>query len=431
MLDQGENMAWRARSRMDTLVRAYERLGRFSGSVLVARGDRVLLSKGYGLASHEHGVPNTPRTAFRIGSQTKTFTAIAILRLQERGLLDVTRPLEEVLPGHPGGDRITLHHLLTNTSGIPDYITTEGFTRTMGLPRTVEELIVSFRDRPLLFTPGERLSYSNSGWVLLGAVIERLTGETYGEHIRREILAPLGMERSGLASRGDVVPGHADGYTLDGGRAVRTPYLDNSNQYAAGALHSTAEDMFRWVRGLRAGKVLAPRSLRALVTPHADGYAYGCAVSGDRVESSGGTIGYVSLTTHRPADDLTVVVLANAENAAFTEIEAGLAAIARGEPYELPGERVFVPADPSVFDACTGRYECTFMGRTSAIEVTREGEGLMVEVHGLKKTELRPMSRTRYFARMKGEVELTFVGEPAHEIAMLWSGHPVTARRVA
>ncbi|GAA3131163.1 hypothetical protein GCM10010466_22250 [Planomonospora alba] len=424
-------MNWRTGSRMDTLVKAYTRLGRFSGSVLVARGDRVLLSKGYGLADHEHGVPNTPRTAFRIGSQTKTFTAIAILRLQECGLLDVARPLEEVLPGHPGGDRITLHHLLTNTSGIPDYITTEDFTRTMGLSRTVDELIATFRDRPPLFAPGERMSYSNSGWVLLGAVIERLTGQTYGDHVRSEILAPLGMERSGLAASGDVVPGHADGYMLDGGRAVRTPYLDNSNQYAAGALHSTTEDMLRWVRGLRAGKVLGPRSLELLVTPQVDGYAYGCMAAGGRLESSGGTIGYVSLTTHYPADDLTVVVLANAENAAYTEIETALAAIARGEPYEVPGERVFVPADPSVFDACTGRYECTFMGRTSTIEVTHEGDGLMVEVHGLKKTELRPMSRTRYFARMKGEVELTFVGEPARKIEMLWSGHPVTARRVA
>ncbi|WP_449065812.1 serine hydrolase domain-containing protein [Planomonospora algeriensis] len=424
-------MNWRTSARMDALVKAYTRLGRFSGSVLVARGDRVILSRGYGLASHEHGVPNTPRTAFRIGSQTKTFTAIAILRLQERGVLDVAQSLETVLPGYPGGDRVTLHHLLTNTSGIPDYITTEGFTWTMGLPRTPDELIAGFRDRPPLFAPGERMSYSNSGWVLLGAVIERITGRSYGDHVRSEILTPLGMERSGVGAPGDVLAGHADGYMSQDGRVVRTPYLDNSNQYAAGALHSTTEDLFRCVRGLCTGKVLGPRALRLLVTPQVDGYAYGCAAAGGRVESSGGTIGYVSVTAHHPADDLTVVVLSNFENAAYAEIETALTAIARGEPYEMPSARVFVPADPTAFDACTGRYECAFMGRTSVIEVTREGESLMVEVHGLKKTELRPMSRTRYFARMKGEVELTFVGEPAHEIAMLWSGHDVTARRIA
>ncbi|MBG0826450.1 beta-lactamase family protein [Planomonospora sp. ID67723] len=424
-------MNWRIGARMHALVRAYARLGRFSGSVLAARGERVLLSKGYGLASHEHGLPNTPRTAFRIGSQTKTFTAIAILQLQERGMLDVGLPLEAVLPGYPGGDRITLHHLLTNTSGIPDYITTEDFTRIMGLPRTPEELIASFRDRPALFAPGARMSYSNSGWVLLGAVIERLTGQSYGGYVQREILTPLGMDRSGLGRHGDVLPGHAEGYMSQDGQVGRTPYLDNSNQYAAGALHATAEDMLAWVRGLKAGAVLGRASLKRLVTPYVDGYAYGCTSSGDRVESSGGTIGYVSVTAHYPADDLTVIVLSNFENAAYAEIEAGLAAIARGEPYEPPGERVFVPADPAVFDSYVGRYECSFMGRTSTIEVTAEGESLMVEVHGLKKTELRPMSRTHYFARMKGEVELTFVGEPAREIAMLWSGHEVTAHRIA
>ncbi|GAA2872448.1 hypothetical protein GCM10010517_32840 [Streptosporangium fragile] len=424
-------MNWRIGSRMDASVKAYARLGRFSGSVLVARGDRVLLSRGYGLASHEHGVPNTPRTAFRIGSQTKTFTAIAILQLQERGMLDVAAPLATVLPGYPGGDRITLHHLLTNTSGIPDYITTEGFTQIMGLPRTPEELIASFRDRPLLFAPGERMSYSNSGWVLLGAVIERLTGQSYAGYVQREILTPLGMERSGLGRQGEVLKDHADGYMSQDGQVVRTPCLDNSNQYAAGALHSTTEDMLRWVRGLRAGKVLGRASAERLVTPYVDGYAYGCMAGGGRVESSGGTIGYVSVTTHHPADDLTVVVLSNFENAAYTEIEAALTAIARGEPYETPSERVFVPADPTVFGSYVGRYRCTFMGRTSTIDVTEENESLMVEVHGLKKTELRPMSRTRYFARMKGEVELTFVGEPAQEIAMVWSGHDVTAHRVA
>ncbi|WP_084959593.1 serine hydrolase domain-containing protein [Thermoactinospora rubra] len=419
-------------SRMAALVKAYTRLGRFSGAVLVARGDRVLLSQGYGMASYEHGVPNTPTTAFRIGSQTKAFTAMAILRLQEEGVLSVDTPLSAFLAGYLNGGRITLHHLLTNTSGIPDYITTDDFTRTMGLPRTTEELIATFKDRPLLFTPGERVSYSNSGWVLLGAVIERVSGRPYGEHIRERLLEPLGMERSGLGRYGDVLPGHADGYMSQDGEMIRTPYLDNSNQHAAGALHSTAEDMFRWSRGLRSCAVLSRAATDLLLGEPAYGFAVGRGTGGRaRVESSGGTIGYVSVTASYPDDDLTIVVLSNVENAAYAEIESGLAAIAFGEPYEMPTARVFVPADPEVFDSYVGLYTCSFMGRTSQMRVTAEGERLMVEVQGLAKTELRPMSRTRYFARMKGEVELTFVGEPAREISMVWSGHAVTARRVS
>jgi CubicO group peptidase (beta-lactamase class C family) len=415
--------------RMDALVRAYARLGRFSGAVLVARGERRLFAKGYGHADHEHAVLNTPRTAFRIGSQTKTFTAIAILQLQEQGRLRVGDPIGRHLPGYPHGDAITLHHLLTNTSGIPDYVTTEGFTRIMATPRTRAELIADVKDRSLLFEPGTRMSYSNSGWVLLGEVIERSSGLTYGEYVRRHVFAPLAMEHSGLAD--GPAEGHAIGYMANDGQVTRTPYLHNSHQDAAGALHSTVEDLHRWNRGLP--RLLRPESLAELVGPHAEadgiGYGYGCAVRGDRVESSGGTIGFVSVSAHYRRDDLFVTVLSNIENAAFAEIEAALAAIARGEPYELPSRRVFVTVDPAVLDRYAGRYTMRHMGRTSTMDVTRDGDRLMVEVHGLVRTELRPMSETRFFARMKGEVELDFL--PNGEVALTWAGHDVTARRAA
>ncbi|GAA2208930.1 serine hydrolase domain-containing protein [Nonomuraea monospora] len=413
--------------RMDALVRAYTLLGRFSGAVLVGRRGRRLFAEGYGRADHERAVPNTPRTAFRIGSQTKTFTAIAILQLQEQGRLRVTDPIGRHLPGYPRGDAITLHHLLTNTSGIPDYVTTDGFTRIMGTPRTRAAIIAGFRDRPLLFEPGARMSYSNSGWVLLGEVIERSSGLTYGEYVRRNVFAPLAMERSGL-SDGPVPQGHAVGYMASDGRFARTPYLHNSHQDAAGALHSTVGDLHRWNRGLP--RLLRPESLAELVKPHvaADGigYGYGCAVRGDRVESSGGTVGFVSVSAHHRRDDLFVTVLSNIENAAFTEIETALVAIARGEPYELPSRRIFVTVAPDVLDRYTGRYTMRHLGRTSTMEVTRDGERLMVEVHGLARTELRPMSETRFFARMKGEVELDF--RASGEVALNWAGHDVTAR---
>ncbi|MEQ4717634.1 serine hydrolase domain-containing protein [Nonomuraea sp. B19D2] len=418
------------RRRMHALVSAYTELGRFSGAVLVARGERVLFSKGYGLASHEHRVPNTPATAFRIGSQTKTFTAIAILQLQERGSLRVHDPIERHLPGYPRGDRITLHHLLTNTSGIPDYVTTESFTRVMGAPHTRRQLIDEFKDRPPLFEPGERMSYSNSGWVLLGEVIERLSGLTYGQYLRRHLFTPLAMHHTGLDDGRQLVKDQARGYISADGRITPTPYLDNSNQDAAGALHSTVEDLHRGNRGRH--RLLHPDSLAQLVKAHveADGtaYGYGCAVSPGRFESAGGTIGFVSISTRYESDDLFVSVLSNIENAAFTDIERGLAAIARSEPYELPSRRVFVTIDPAVFDRHVGRYTMRYAGRTSTMDITREGDRLMAEVHGLAKTELRPMSESRYFARMKGEVELDF--HPSGTATLNWAGRDVTAERV-
>ncbi|MFB4273209.1 serine hydrolase [Nonomuraea sp. GTA35] len=416
--------------RMDALVRAYTRLSRFSGAVLVARGNRRIFAKGYGSADHERAVPNTTRTAFRIGSQTKTFTAIAILLLQEQGRLRIADPISHHLPGYPHGDAITLHHLLTNTSGIPDYVTAEGFTRIMGTPRTRTALIADFKDQPLLFEPGARMSYSNSGWILLGEVIERASSLTYGEYVRKHIFAPLAMEHTGLTDDPSV-EGHAIGYKAGDGRLSRTPYLHNSNQDAAGALHSSAEDLHRWNRGLP--RLLRPDSLEELTKPHvmADGigYGYGCAVRDDRVESSGGTIGFVSISAHHRRDDLFVTVLANIENAAFTELETALAAIARGEAYEPPSRRAFVTLDPAALDRYTGRYTMRHMGRISTMDITREDHRLMVEVHGLTKTELRPMSETRFFARMKGEVELDFLA--SGEVALNWAGHDVIAHPTA
>jgi CubicO group peptidase (beta-lactamase class C family) len=431
----------RIASRIDRFVSAYVKLGRFSGAVLVACGDRVLFKQGYGQASHEHGASNSVRTSFRIGSQTKAFTAIAILQLQEQGQLDIHASIDAYLPGYPRGDRITLHHLLTNTSGIPDYITADVFRSMMGVPHTPSELISTFKDLPLLFEPGTSFSYSNSGWVLLGAIVERLSGRSYGDYVQERIFAPLEMARSGLARSGQVLHDHADGYLCQDGQVVRAGYLDNANQYAAGALHSTVEDMYRWDRALYGDQLLSRASRERMFAPYIDiemgAYGYGCAtraVFGRRcIETSGGTLGFVSITTRYVDDDVAIVLMSNFENSPFQELERGLAAIVFGQPYELPSARTFVAVNPALFDAYIGRYTSSFMGRKTTLDITREGDRLMVEAHGLQKTEMRPLSATRYFAQMKGEVELTFItdGEPAQELALNWAGHALTARRVA
>jgi CubicO group peptidase (beta-lactamase class C family) len=427
-------------ARADALVRAYVKLDRFSGAVLVARAGTPLLAKGYGMASYEHRAPNTPRARFPIGSQTKAFTAIAILQLQEQGQLGVADRIAAYLPGYPNGDRITIHHLLTNTSGIPDYIATDTFSREMALPHTLDQLIARFKDRPPLFEPGRQFAYSNSGWVLLGAIVERVSGMSYGDYIARNIAAPAGMERSGLAPRGQVLEGRADGYTFLDGRLVRAPHIDNSTQFAGGDLHATAEDLYRWHRALDDGRLLSRESRGLLLTPHVQteqgAYGYGVLLRqahGRRVvETSGGTIGFVSVSTRYLEDDVTIVVLSNLESAPFEAIERDLAAIALGQPYDLPSRRAFVTVDPTIFEAYVGRYTMSFIGRTHIMEVARDGDRLMVEVQGLPRTELRPLSPARCFAQMKGEVEIVFPtgGEPARELAVTWAGHDIVARRV-
>ncbi len=425
---------WRGTAaRMHELMSAYARLGRFSGTVLVARDDQVLFRKGYELASVECGAPNTTRTLFAIGSQTKALTAMAILLLEDDGALRVDDPLSAHLSDHPEGGRITLHHLLTNTSGIPDYISTPWFARLAGSAAAEDEVIARFRDLPLEASPGERMIYSNSGWILLGRVIEKVSGLSCRDFLDRRVFAPLGMTSSLLPGRDQVVRGIATGYLRADGRVSRAPYVDVSWLGAAGGVYSTVEDMHRWAWGTHSGRLLPRGALERMLTPHVrfelGGYGYGCVLGEDRMEVSGGMFGFVGQTT-RYTDGLIVVVLSNYENAPHGEIGDALAAVARGEPCALPQERAFVPIDHARVEPWLGRYRLTFAGRTSVLVLTRQDGRLYAEVQGLKKAEVRALSDTRLLTRMKGEVELTLDPAMPGELSITWAGHALTARRL-
>ncbi len=422
------------------LMKAYAQFGRFSGAVLVAQGGQIRFQQAYGMATHEHQVPNTPKTVFGLGSLSKSFTALAILQLQEQGKVRVTDPLSTYLPDYPQAEQITLHHLLTNTSGIPDYVTTPAFERQMRLPTTVAALIALFKDRPLLMEPGAAINYSNSNWVLLGAIIEQVSGLSYGDYLAQHIFQPAGMTRSGYDRADLVIGGRAEGYQQTAGQPVRAAFVDPSAMYAAGGLYSTVTDLYRWQQALTAHNLLTPVSYAQMTASHvtAEIGAYGYGWFNDtrfdrrREGHDGGTPGFLSLAVRYPADDLSVILLANSEASAIHEIEQSLAAIALGQPYELPTGRAFVTVDPDCFSAYVGRYETHFMGRRHVLSVEQEGVHLTLEAHGLPKVTLAALTPTRYFARLKGEVELEFLPNGdgrAHEIALQWSGYPLTAKR--
>jgi CubicO group peptidase (beta-lactamase class C family) len=228
---------------------------------MVARDDEPLLRQGYGMANREHDVPNTPETKFRIGSVTKQFTAAAALILQEQGKLDVRATIQTYLGDCPeawGG--ITVHHLLTHTSGIPDYARLPDRERRIREPTTPDALIALFRDRPLEFKPGERFAYSNSGYALLGRLIERISGKTYAEFLVEQIFTPLGMKDSGYDDARPVLKARAAGYARRQGGLENAPYLDMTNPFAAGGLYSTVDDLLKWDRALAANQLLSKKS---------------------------------------------------------------------------------------------------------------------------------------------------------------------------
>jgi CubicO group peptidase (beta-lactamase class C family) len=232
----------------DEYLAFYVAKDQFSGTVLIAQGDDILLSKGYGYANREVGVPNSPEMKFRLGSITKQFTAMLIMQLYERGEIGIHDPLSAYLDDFPEGDKITIHHLLSHTSGIPNFTSFPDYSKTMMIPATLEELIDRFRDKPLEFEPGSTYSYSNSGYILLGYIIEHVTKIPYADVVREYIFDVVGMPDSGYDDPRKIIGNRAAGYEFDGNRVLNASYIDMSIPHAAGALFSTVEDLYKWDR---------------------------------------------------------------------------------------------------------------------------------------------------------------------------------------
>ncbi len=309
----------------------------FSGSVLIARNGKVLVRKGYGEADREKHLVNTAQTKFRLGSTTKQFTAMAILILQARGKLNVQDRICTYFSGCPTAwQKITLHHLLTHTSGITDFTRFPDFQTTQGSPSSPTETIARFKDKPLDFQPGKKFSYSNSGYVVLGVIIEQASGKRYEAFLQENIFVPLQMVDSGYDhNNGDLAIGYRNQTNL-------ADFIDMSIPYAAGGLYSTVEDLYRWDQALYTDKLI-PKNLRdKMFTPFAQlqdtggfgyGYGWGIGKEGDRpvVSHIGGIKGFSSSIARYPNDKVVIIVLGNREDVNSGDIGVQLAKIVFGE----------------------------------------------------------------------------------------------------
>ena len=451
---------WNLSRSLDALVRAHVQQGTFSGSVLVARGNRVVLRKGYGKASAELGVLVTPEHAFRIGSVAKILTALAVLRLVDMGRLTTDAKLGAFVP-IPDAEQTTLHHLLSNTSGIADHITREDAAAWCGRPHTLPELLELIAQAPRLFTPGERFGYSNANWALLAAVLENATGHPFAEALTDLVLTPLQLTRTTVGTDDPLVPGRVSGYQLGEDSLRPAAHLDLSVEIGAGGLYSTVDDLYRLSSALTQDGFLTPETRRRMTTPvsqsvtHSSeqnvstGYGYG-VMTGHRfgrawLEHSGGTFGFSSFLTYYPGDaarkDVTVIVLSNIDNGSAADLEQSLAAALFGEPYSLPQTApqlevpCAVPCD--VLATYTGRYRTEYAGRVTDARISlvgsSDGTHLYVQFPLLPKARLRALSMTRFEGRLKGgKVTFDFVTEAGQVtgIKLDWSGQKLFAPRL-
>ncbi len=279
---------------------SYARSNDFQGSVLVARNGTILLEESYGWANREHDVRNTADTKFRIGSVTKQFTATGVLLLEQDGKVSTADSVCKYLPNCPESWRpITLHHLLTHSSGIPDLVRLPEFPGMVTLPTTLDATIDHFRQLPLEFTPGTKVEYGNSGYLVASRIIEIVSGRSYEQFLHERIFAVAGMKDTGYDHAASVLKARASGYVKEDGVVQNAPYIDMSIPSGAGSLYSTANDLLRYMTTLNSGKILSPQQLdRAMSNQNSD-FGYGWEVgtrNGERMISHIGDITVLELS---------------------------------------------------------------------------------------------------------------------------------------
>ena len=343
---------------IDHLISKYVEYGKFNGSVLVSNQGKVIYKKGFGMANMEWDIPNNPNTKHRLGSITKQFTAMLILQLAAYGKLDLQAPITTYLPDYPkvNGDKITTHHLLTHTSGIPNYTAFSGFFKDESRnPYTPDEFVKKFADKDLDFAPGETFSYSNSGYFLLGVIIEKLSGKTYEKMLHDKIFTPLNMNDSGYDNHGDILKNRATGYEKSGNAYINSNYLDMSIPYAAGSMYSTVEDLYLWDQALYANTLLSKEYMDMYFKPYISAfgnnhYAYGWGVGKDVIGKStdsiytishgGGINGFNTNISRAPSDKSLVVFLNNTGRAPLGQMTRAIRGIMYGKDYDLPKKSV-------------------------------------------------------------------------------------------
>ena len=387
--------------RMNQLVQQLVEAKQFMGSVLVAKGDQIVFNKAYGSANLEWDVANTPTTKYRIGSVTKQFTAASILLLEERGKLKLNDPVKKYFAGAPAAwDGVTLKHLLSHTSGIPNFTSFPEYPKLKQFQTSATELVGLFKDKPLDFAPGEKWNYSNSGYVLLGYIIEKVSGMSYAEFVQANIFTPLGMADSGYDSNGSVITRRAAGYTRSGESMNNADFVHMSVPHAAGGLYSTTEDLLRWQRGLYGGKLLSAASLTKMTTAIKNDYALGLEVqTGKRkmYSHSGGIEGFDAHLAYYPDTQVTVVALSNVNGTAAADIVTKLGALMHGEAVVLTHERKEISVPREVLERYVGTYA---LSPELDVMVTLDGDQLLTQVSGQQRIPTFAESRTRFFVKV-------------------------------
>lgn len=415
-------------------------------AILVARDNDILYRKGFGYADIQGNVRVTPETKFRIGSVTKQFTAAAILKLQEQNLLSVNDKLSKYIPGFPQGDSVTIHQLLTHTSGIHSYTNKGEFISRVTKPILPDSLIAWFQNDPYDFKPGEQLQYNNSGYFLLGYIIGKVSGKPYGDYLKETFFEPLEMKNTGLHQTGISLTQEAKGYSRGTNGYEPATNWDMSWAGAAGALYSTLDDLLKWNLALHSGKVLTQKSFDAALTPvtlstgkaPSMRYGYGLGLNSyrkvDIVGHSGGLHGFITQLSYYPKEKLTVVMFSNTSDPAVNFDPNKVAEAFLWERMEK--QQTFQETDvkPGNLTEYTGNFQIPNVG---VLVITNDEDKLYAKLGGQGKYQVFPSAKDEFFwkiveARLKfnrsekGEINEAVIFQNGQEL----KGHRLAEEKI-
>lgn len=396
-------------------------------AVLVARDGEILFQGGYGLADLEKKSPTTPETKFRIGSITKQFTAVAVLQLAEQGKLSLDDSLAKYFPDFPGGDKVNFRHLLTHTSGLHSYTDKPEFIGRVKQPINPAELIAWFQyDKPD-FAPGEGFHYNNSAYFLLGEIVAKVSGKSFGDHLKATIFDPLEMSNTGIYVNSDAPSGMASSYSFVNEKFEPAFDWDMSWAGGAGAIYSTVGDLYRWNEALYGGRVLSDASLKAATTPvelppNVDGmnYGYGLMMLNVKrlpaVGHGGGLNGWSSYLVRLPEQKCTVVVLANAlphpPAHSPSAIAHGLAErLLTDEIEKIPPATEDKSIDPKSFADYVGRFD--YQGAIMTVSV--EGDAIFSQITGQPQHRIYPKAKDAFFGKV-AHAEVMFLRDQKGQV---------------
>jgi CubicO group peptidase (beta-lactamase class C family) len=395
-------------------------------AVIVTQNGRTVFRKGYGLANVELRASIRPAMALRIGSVTKQFTAVAVLMLVQEGKLALDADLTTYLPDYPTqGEKITIEHLLTHTSGIKSYTSMSEWMPLWRKDLPLQELIDLFKVQPLDFKPGERWAYNNSAFVLLGAVIEKVSGQSYAQFLAERIFQPLGMKATQYDLTEKIIPGRVAGYNKGANGWENAPYLSMTHPHGAGALISSVDDLARWDAALYSGKLVQPELLQKAWTPYilADGratqYGYGWGISPlagkSFIEHGGGINGFICHALRMPEERIFVAILTNRTG---TEDHLGMLALQIAfltAAIPFPEIQPF-EAKPEALAACQGVYQ---VSEKEELTLTVSEGKVFAQRTGGGKDELTPVSASEFCYKDSPFTRIAILHGPGSKISGL------------